>query len=81
MGSLCRVRSSAQEDPQISVCRVVPSHARYIHGSCSRSRFRSVLGWDPIFEYQGKTYAEMDKEAKVRSRVSLSATSVCVVFR
>lgn len=23
-------------------------------------------GWDPIFEYQGATYAEMDKEAKVR---------------
>lgn len=23
-------------------------------------------GWDPIFEYQGTTYAEMDKEAKVR---------------
>lgn len=22
-------------------------------------------GWDPIFEYEGKTYAEMDKEAKV----------------
>ena len=25
-----------------------------------------MAGWDPIFEYQGKTYAEMDKEAKVR---------------
>lgn len=24
-------------------------------------------GWDPIFEYQGTTYAEMDKEAKVRN--------------
>lgn len=23
------------------------------------------LGWDPIFEYEGQTYAEMDKEAKV----------------
>ncbi|EIT72259.1 inosine triphosphate pyrophosphatase [Aspergillus oryzae 100-8] len=23
------------------------------------------LGWDPIFEYEGKTYAEMDKEEKV----------------
>ncbi|OGM42426.1 inosine triphosphate pyrophosphatase [Aspergillus bombycis] len=22
------------------------------------------LGWDPIFEYEGKTYAEMDKEEK-----------------
>ena len=22
------------------------------------------LGWDPIFEYQGKTYAEMDKSEK-----------------
>jgi inosine triphosphate pyrophosphatase len=23
------------------------------------------LGWDPIFEYKGKTYAEMTKEDKV----------------
>lgn len=22
-------------------------------------------GWDPIFEYEGETYAEMEKEAKV----------------
>ena len=22
------------------------------------------LGWDPIFEYEGHTYAEMDKAAK-----------------
>lgn len=26
-------------------------------------------GWDPIFEYQGTTYAEMEKEAKVISAV------------
>jgi inosine triphosphate pyrophosphatase len=26
-----------------------------------------MTGWDPIFEYDGKTtYAEMEKEAKVR---------------
>jgi len=25
------------------------------------------LGWDPCFEYQGQTYAEMDKEEKVSS--------------
>ena len=24
-----------------------------------------MKGWDPIFEYEGKTYAEMDKEEKV----------------
>lgn len=24
-----------------------------------------MAGWDPIFEYEGKTYAEMDKESKV----------------
>ena len=23
-----------------------------------------VAGWDPIFEYEGKTYAEMDKAEK-----------------
>lgn len=27
-------------------------------------------GWDPIFEYEGKTYAEMEKEEKVRNRFS-----------
>ncbi|GAT30651.1 nucleoside triphosphatase [Aspergillus luchuensis] len=27
--------------------------------------FSSGPGWDPIFEYRGKTYAEMDKEEKV----------------
>ena len=26
-----------------------------------------MLGWDPIFEYEGLTYAEMDKAAKVCS--------------
>ena len=24
-----------------------------------------AIGWDPIFEYEGKTYAEMDKAEKV----------------
>lgn len=24
-----------------------------------------MAGWDPVFEYEGKTYAEMDKEEKV----------------
>lgn len=23
------------------------------------------VGWDPVFEYEGKTYAEMDKDEKV----------------
>lgn len=27
--------------------------------------FPHNAGWDPIFEYEGKTYAEMDKEEKV----------------
>lgn len=27
--------------------------------------FAQNAGWDPIFEYDGKTYAEMDKEEKV----------------
>ena len=25
----------------------------------------AFTGWDPIFEYEGKTYAEMDKAEKV----------------
>lgn len=29
------------------------------------------LGWDPCFEYQGKTYAEMDGIEKVRTLSSL----------
>jgi hypothetical protein len=24
-----------------------------------------MVGWDPIFEYEGQTYAEMDMAAKV----------------
>lgn len=31
-----------------------------------------LLGWDPIFEYEGQTYAEMDKEAKVSLHSSLT---------
>ena len=33
----------------------------------NRSILIDCLGWDPIFEYEGKTYAEMEKEAKVRT--------------
>jgi len=30
-----------------------------------RARIRlTALGWDPIFEYEGETYAEMDKAMK-----------------
>lgn len=29
----------------------------------------SLLGWDPIFEYHNRTYAEMEKEEKVRAPV------------
>ena len=27
----------------------------------------NCIGWDPIFEYQGQTYAEMDKVEKVKT--------------
>ncbi|GLA04059.1 nucleoside triphosphate pyrophosphohydrolase ham1 [Aspergillus niger] len=30
-----------------------------------QGRTELLPGWDPIFEHQGKTYAEMDKEEKV----------------
>ncbi|KAB8077997.1 inosine triphosphate pyrophosphatase-like protein [Aspergillus leporis] len=33
-------------------------------GVIVRPRGPPNFGWDPIFEYQGKTYAEMDKEEK-----------------
>ncbi|KAJ5540631.1 Inosine triphosphate pyrophosphatase [Penicillium pulvis] len=33
-------------------------------GTIVRPRGPTNFGWDPIFEYEGKTYAEMDKEAK-----------------
>ncbi|ODM23578.1 Inosine triphosphate pyrophosphatase [Aspergillus cristatus] len=33
-------------------------------GVIVRPRGPTNFGWDPIFEYQGTTYAEMDKEAK-----------------
>ncbi|OJJ68788.1 hypothetical protein ASPBRDRAFT_46999 [Aspergillus brasiliensis CBS 101740] len=35
-------------------------------GTIVRPRGPAKFGWDPIFEYQGKTYAEMDKEEKNR---------------
>lgn len=35
-------------------------------GVIVRARGPANFGWDPIFEYQGKTYAEMDKEEKNR---------------
>ncbi|RAL05661.1 non-canonical purine NTP pyrophosphatase [Aspergillus ibericus CBS 121593] len=35
-------------------------------GTIVRPRGPANFGWDPIFEYQGKTYAEMDKEEKNR---------------
>ncbi|GKZ66267.1 nucleoside triphosphate pyrophosphohydrolase ham1 [Aspergillus niger] len=34
-------------------------------GAIVRPRGPANFGWDPIFEHQGKTYAEMDKEEKV----------------
>jgi Ham1 family len=34
-----------------------------------------VVGWDPIFEYEGKTYAEMDKAEKVSG--SLLSCPIC----
>lgn len=27
------------------------------------------VGWDPVFEYEGKTFAEMDKDEKVCNRL------------
>lgn len=30
-----------------------------------------VIGWDPCFEYDGQTYAEMDKDEKVGGAVSV----------
>lgn len=33
-------------------------------GSTDKLELLSFLGWDPIFEHDGKTYAEMDKTEK-----------------
>ncbi|KAJ5081399.1 Inosine triphosphate pyrophosphatase [Penicillium alfredii] len=35
-------------------------------GAIVRPRGPAKFGWDPIFEHQGKTYAEMEKEEKNR---------------
>ncbi|OKO89713.1 Inosine triphosphate pyrophosphatase [Penicillium subrubescens] len=35
-------------------------------GTIVRPRGPTKFGWDPIFEYEGQTYAEMEKEAKNR---------------
>ena len=37
------------------------SFRRYVHFDKLRL---NVAGWDPIFEYNGETYAEMDKAKK-----------------
>jgi hypothetical protein len=42
----------------------------------------NVTGWDPIFEYDGKqTYAEMDKEAKVRVLLIRSRSYILMARR
>ncbi|KAK0100996.1 nucleoside triphosphate pyrophosphohydrolase ham1 [Cadophora gregata f. sp. sojae] len=46
-----------------------PSHEPIIfqgrtHGKIVPARGPTNFGWDPIFEYEGKTYAEMDKVEK-----------------
>ena len=41
------------------------------------ARGPGTFGWDPVFEYEGETYAEMSKERKV-SRAPVSVLfSVC----
>ena len=39
-------------------------------GKIVDARGPGVFGWDAVFEYQGETYAEMDKAKKVRSLYS-----------
>lgn len=43
--------------------RSLVCHLRF-RTTCSTKLLTST-GWDPIFEHQGKTYAEMEKEEKV----------------
>ncbi|KAJ5911018.1 Inosine triphosphate pyrophosphatase [Penicillium subrubescens] len=40
-------------------------------GTIVRPRGPTKFGWDPIFEYEGQTYAEMEKEAKVSAFLAL----------
>jgi len=49
--------------------KLVPARGPLNFGRVGLSAMRvpadSVTGWDPCFEYEGETYAEMDKAAKV----------------
>lgn len=56
-----------QEAQRISVCDYLILKYRY-----KTPTNTWMAGWDPIFEYQGKTYAEMDKEAKVKLKKILT---------
>lgn len=41
-----------------------------------RHAYLWCIGWDPCFEYQWQTYAEMDKEKKVSSEWASESCSV-----
>lgn len=68
----CRAKSFLLEDRQILVCLVLiyKESRSSMWFACKFVLFdwptdSHNVGWDPIFEYEGKTYAEMDKEEKV----------------
>ena len=49
-------------------------------GKIVPARGPGTFGWDAVFEYEGLTYAEMDKERKVRNhRSRLSPASIYVL--
>ncbi|KAJ5169125.1 uncharacterized protein N7482_004719 [Penicillium canariense] len=54
------------EEPILFQGRTVLGSDEHAQGSIVRPRGPTNFGWDPIFEYEGQTYAEMEKEAKNR---------------
>lgn len=68
----CREKLFPREDRQILVCLTVIFREFFFDMICMpvcpvwmTDWHPQNIGWDPIFEYQDKTYAEMDKEEKV----------------
>ena len=66
--------SSSLANAHLLKGKIVPARGPSNFGSIASSRFKpsggmyplltKVVGWDPIFEYEGQTYAEMDKAKK-----------------
>lgn len=80
-GKLVPARGPSNFGKRIGIASL--SYIRFVSAMASRARkmqgrhaYLWYIGWDPCFEYQGQTYAEMDKEEKVSSEWASESCSV-----